>query len=142
MYGGACGLALPIQRDVLHHVLIREEVQLSLVLLVEDRHLLDTVHYLGEISTLVILCFDAFVFFGQLIVECRPCVICQLELDALHGLYRLNVDDADAFVSSCQLILPAACNLQEEFTLLGSISDKTKLFTTAITQKLSTEILG
>ena len=64
MYGGACGLARPIQRDVLHHVLIREEVQLSLVLLVEDRHLLDTVHYLGEISTLVILCFDAFVFFG------------------------------------------------------------------------------
>ena len=66
MYGGACGLALPIQRDVLHLavVLIREEVQLSLVLLVEDRHLLDTVHYLGEISTLVILCFDAFVFFG------------------------------------------------------------------------------
>ena len=86
-----------VEGDVLHRRrwLGHKHIQLPFVLLIQLEHLLQAVHYLRQVPARVYLWLQRLVLFKrQLIVNVRLSMVDQLELYALHGLDRINVDDA------------------------------------------------
>ena len=119
-----CCSMLILQRDVLHGRcrLCDKHIKLPLIFLIKLRHLLKPVHYLRQVPARIKLRLQRLIpLEWQLVVKVRSRMVEQLELDPLHWLDRLDVDDADASATR------AAWDFEEEFPGLIPVPQKVKL---------------